>query len=419
MARGDGTTPSKRAPGAAIAAVSIVVCLGALTTVLWTTDALKRMFGPGGLFDPHGVGVVDPVPGAQAALRGLGWRSCPDGGGPTVGERSTIEPSWVHRRALARGYVAGPPSDTGGADGSPGGGAARGGAAGGRAAGADGRGEGPGVGSAEDAWSDPQRLPLEARFDAPGACGLLAVVAEPGATLQRAEPLPRPRGEDTSRAGSPSARPGGSLPEEACTPSFLLVAACDGDTIRVRGAGNARTRLYLAPGITIDTIRATGLPVDVALAHAEAAGQLERLGWTGEDEVVRDVPPASSLGTRRPPVMPKTGCTPFVVVGHGYGTGAVYWPSGGPSQSPATDRFMLGVLACASGARPLWYDGSFQYGHAGAPAGAALYFRAFRVGPTAGPAVPSPDAPPTLRVPARSVEVHDASDVPEVAVDSP
>jgi hypothetical protein len=159
------------------------------------------------------------------------------------------------------------------------------------------------------------------------------------------------------------------------------------------------------------------MPVDVALAHAEAAGELARHGWEPADEVVRDVPPATAV-TRRPPVLPTAGCTAYVVVGHGYGSGVVYWPLSGPWQSGAPNRLVLGVLACGVGSRSAGYEGSFDYSRVGAPEGSAFYVRAFRKAPTAGPVLPEMDAPLPLALylPARTVEPHAASAVPETAI---
>lgn len=326
MSRGDEAKPKQRARGLPIAAAFTVFVLVAAFLTLWMTHGIERLFA-NGLFGGWNM-PQEPFPGARSAVSGVGWRGCLGAeAGPTVGAPQLIDTDRVDDGLALRGYLA------------------------------------------EGEWSEPQALPLERTVDElAGGCGLYALVAETGSHL-------------SSGVAGTAAR------ETVCDPRVLLLGVCGGTAVRVVGTGTARIRVYAAPGLTPDTLRATGVPVDVALAHAEAASALAVAGWTASDEIVGvRVPrgPTTYGVSVRPPKVPTSGCLAYVAVGVGLGHARVYWPGAPLREESTVDRFVSTPVAC--GGTP-YFDGTVNLEDADHDGG-RVWFRAYTP-PAGGPAMPT------------------------------
>jgi len=332
MSRGDETkapigSPRARARGLPIAAAFGVFVLIAAFFTLWLTHGVERLFA-NGLFG-GGSFPQEPFPGARSALSGVGWRGCLGGEvGPTVGTTApVIDTDSVDTALALRGYLA------------------------------------------DGAWSEPFALPFEQSVDGlRSSCGLVAFVAEGASYLSSG---------DADRGGR----------ETVCDPHVLLLSMCDEGDVSAVGVGTARMRIFSAPGLTPDVLRATRLPVDIALAHAEAASALSVAGWVPTDEIIGVRVPASTAtyGVNvRAPKTPTSGCLAYVAVGSGLGRARIYWPGTPLREEPTVDRFVATPVAC--GGTP-YFDGSMSVEDAGRDGG-QVYFRAYS--PSAsGPAIPA------------------------------
>ena len=339
MARGEADEREGRAGGLAIWAVFGVACLATALLVVWATSEPEE--------PPSTDPFEEPFTGAEATLRQLGWRGCGETG-PAVPTAPHAIPlrERAEQRLEARGYVT--------------------------------------VEGAE--WGEPEGLPLARTFPAlEGACGVVAVIAEPGALI--------------SRVGPRGTRP--------CQATSALVASC-GEPIEVEGSGLVSARAFVLPGLTPSAAEATGVPVEALLAHAEAEHLLARAGWLGSDTVLEESVPRSALASRvmPSPPTPDAGCVPWVVVGLGVGDARTSWMGRQVDHDPTEGHFALGVIACAPGS--LGSRITELRSHQGAGA-ATLYMRAFE--PRQGPAVQ--EGPPLARVGELRL-VSDAEELSEV-----
>ena len=332
MSRGDETkapidSPRARARGLPIAAAFAVFVLIAAFFTLWLTHGVERLFSNGLFGGPSFP--QEPFAGARSAVTGIGWRGCLGGEvGPTVGTSAPVVDTDSVDAALAlRGYLA------------------------------------------EGVWSEPVALPFEHGVDGlRSSCGLIAFVAEGTSHLSSGDADSRGR-------------------ETVCDPRVLLLSMCEYGYVRAIGVGTARMRIFTAPGLTPDVLRETRLPVDIALAHAEAASSLSVAGWVPSDEVVGVRVPASTgtYGlTVRAPKTPASGCLAYVAVGSGLGHARIYWPGAPLREEPTVDRFVTTPVAC--GGTP-YFDGAISVEDADHDGG-QVYFRAYS--PSAGgPALPA------------------------------
>lgn len=332
MSRGDETkapigSPRARARGLPIAAAFVVFVLIAAFLTLWLTHGIERLFSRGLFGGPSYP--QEPFPGARSALSSVGWRGCLGGEtGPTVGTTArVIDTDSVDTALALRGYLA------------------------------------------EGAWSEPVGLPFEQSVDGLlGSCGLIAFVAEGASHLSSGNADSRGR-------------------ETVCDPHVLMLSMCDLGQVSAIGVGTARMRIFTAPGLTPDVLRETRLPVDIALAHAEAASALSVSGWVPTDEVVGVRVPGSTAThgiTVRAPKTPPSGCLAYVAVGSGLGHARIYWPGAPLRDEPTVDRFVATPVAC--GGTP-YFDGAINVEDADHDGG-QVYFRAYS--PSAGgPAMPA------------------------------
>lgn len=283
MARGEAPKERPSFSGAAIGASFLVFCLCALTGVaLQTRECRSSAIQPP---------TPEPFVAAIATFHALSWRDTArvrDGSTPipdAAGARVAIEGA-----LRTRGYVAAP------------------------------------------ATGPVALTPLPADFEATameGSCGVLVVLADGAATLTRAQVTVD----------------GVAHTYLAHDPSALPVPLCGAQRVRVEGTGAAGAHVWHYPGLTPGTVLATGLDVDVVLAHAEAEVLLRARGLTPTGEVARIEVPA---GTGAQPIplgrTVASGCVPFVAVLVGGGDPAGSW-------SPIehiSDRGMVGLGLCAT-----------------------------------------------------------------------
>ena len=329
MARGDRTTGESRGPGLAIFSAFGVLCLAATLLVVWSTQDCSGMFGAPVATTP------EPFAGAHAALAPLGSRDCARLGGPAVGPPRGVvggaaARSRVEEVLAGRGYVA-----------------------------ADGR------------WSGPEALPLEGPASSlEGSCGLVAVVAEPGGSVTRSR-----------RGGEP-------WRDIDCGQVYALVPACDGDGWSAQGIGDGSVRSFVMPGLSPASAAATGVPLDVLLAHGEAEAQLRAMGWEPADEVVvRDVrATAASSISETAPSAPSSGCVGWVAVGRGLGNASTWWAHHQADSDPGLGGFTIGLVSCAPAPTALTTETRLDlFDHDGG--GGRIWYRPYA--PATGPSVPS------------------------------
>lgn len=284
MARGEPAPRGRRGPGVAIAVAFGVLCLLALTLVLFTMRACDEIAAPT-------VPPVDPEPfaGVTAAFAPLGSRGCVEPAGPvTSGPRDAM--SEIDASLRARGY------------------------------------------QASGDWSEPGPLPNRMLLDPlASSCGVVVAAAEPGGMLTSAT--------------------AGSTIVQTCRSEVLAVATCGEAIVEITGAGTARTRAYVMPGLTSTDVRESGVPADVILAHAEAEALLARSGFIPSDQlVVVDVAPTgpswASRAVASPPA-PASGCVPWVAVGRDVGSASVTWNSRLIDNDTRSDGFVAGLVVCA------------------------------------------------------------------------
>ncbi|MBX7196430.1 MAG: hypothetical protein K1X94_30535 [Sandaracinaceae bacterium] len=281
MARGEAPKERPSFPGAAIGAAFMVFCLCGVTGVALTTHECNAALAPA---------VVTPEPfvGTIATFHALSWR---DSGRVRWGTAIVPDPAAraiVESSLTGRGYVPAP----------------------------------------SEGAAPVQALPAD--FEAPaleGACGLLVLVGDASTTLTRAEV------STTSGTESFSAH----------DPSVLPVPVCGNQRVHVEGAGSAAAHAWLYPGLTREVVEATGLPVDVVLAHAEAEVLLTGRSLAPMDEVaVLEVPTGTGPQTIPMTRGPASGCVVLVgvIVGGGDPVGA--WNP--PDRVP--DRGLVGLGRC-------------------------------------------------------------------------
>jgi hypothetical protein len=191
--------------------------------------------------------------------------------------------------------------------------------------------------------------------DLDGSCGVVLVLGDVGAIIQRAGAV----GGDAFAAVDPSA---------------FTVATCGTAPVHVEGIGGAMVRAWLYPGLTPSALASTGLSADALLAHAEAETILRRLGYEPVNEVVT-MPVTSTPGglSLEAPETPASGCIPFVAYVAGAGTASL--PFG--RSDFLVDRTLSSVVGCRTG--PGWQLTMYD----DATASATAYVRAYRAG--AGP----------------------------------
>ena len=327
MSRGDAAKPKQRARGVHIAAACLVFVLLAACLTLWATNGIERLF-ENGLFGGMSF-PAEPFSGARNAASTISWRGCiGTDAGPTVGAPQAVDMDQIDAELALRGYLA--------------------------------------VGE----WSEAHPVPLAGTIEGlEGSCGLYALYADGPSHLS------------TGHAGS------GPI-ETACDPKVLLLSACDRAEVNVQGVGVARTRVFVEPGLTREVVAESHLPVDVVLAHAEAASALAVAGWTPSDEVigVRVPAPPTTYGlTVRPPKTPPSDCFAYVAVGVGLGHARVYWPGTALPEQPTVDRFVTTSVACGGGGS--YFGGEIQAEDA-AQDGGTVWFRAYAAA-AGGPAMPA------------------------------
>jgi hypothetical protein len=190
--------------------------------------------------------------------------------------------------------------------------------------------------------------------DLDGSCGVVLLIGDLGALIQRAGVL----SGDTFSAIDPSA---------------FTVATCGTAPVHVEGIGGATARVWLFPGLTPSTLASTGLTADALLAHAEAETLLRRLGYEPVDEVIElgaTSTGAGAFATLDAPHLPSSGCIPFVA--YVVGAGRATLPFG--RSDYLDDRALSATVGCASGtgwALTLVDDGTL---------GATAFVRAYRAG---------------------------------------
>jgi len=325
MARGEPAPRGKRGPGVAIFVSFGVLCLAAALLVVWSTRACDRMVTP---YHPPGTMMpTEPFPGAEAAVAALGSRGCAGPTGPTVGAPGSVPPrARAEDRLDRRGYAA-----------------------------------------AAERWSETRVLPATVGPDGlEGGCGVIAVAGDSGAVL-------------TGYTAD------GSL-VAPCERDLVLAAACDGDTVRVDGAGVVRTRSFVYPGLTPDRVTSTGVPAEALLAHAEAESHLRSVGWTPTDElVVQTVAPGGSVHRLSPPASASGGCIAWVATGIGVGNANTQWAHRLVDSDPSPDLFTAGLVSCPPHGSAAATTTRLEITD-GASDGGTVYMRPYA--PAAGPAVP-------------------------------
>jgi hypothetical protein len=252
---------------------------------------------------------------------------------------------------------------------------------------------------ADGDWSAPVALPLDGTVDGlDGSCGLVAIRAERGSVVDR---------------GAARDEPG----HGPCIQGLLWVGACGGDRLQVSGMGRARIRSWAAPGLTNDTLRETGLPPDIALAFADAEGELAARGWGSSESVVRVAvragTPSAPL-TVHAPGIPASGCRAWIAVGRGVALVRTEWPTDAGGASTLTQRFVTPTVACGGSSV---YTGTLTLADAERDGG-EVWFRAVEPGP-GGPALPSVEPRPPLTFAMRAVPEGEATLPAPVAENAP
>lgn len=286
MARGEAPKDRPALPGTAIFAAFGAFCLCAITGVALTTRECSAAYQP----PPT---TPEPFVGTIAAFHALSWRDTERlraAGGAALTPDSARARSLLEGSLTARGYVPAPS-----------------------------RGLAP-------------LVSLPADFEAPtmeGSCGVLVVVPEGTGTLIRAE---------VAGAAGPERH-------EAHDPSAMAVPLCGNQRVHVEGSGRAAAHVWHYPGLTRDVVDATGLPVDVALAHAEAEVLLRSRGLQGDGEVIAlEIGPGPARASIPLTRTAGSGCLFFVVVAVGAGSPVGAWS---PTDA-APDRALLGAARCAT-----------------------------------------------------------------------
>jgi hypothetical protein len=286
VARGESPKDRPTLPGAAIFAAFGAFCLCAITGVALTTRECAAAVQPPPV-------TPEPFVGTIAAFHALSWR---DTERLRASPGAVPPPDAARARALlegaltARGYL-----------------------------------------PAASAGLAPL-VSLPADFEVPtmeGSCGVLVVVPEGSGTLARAE----------------VAGVSGPGRFEAHDPSAMAVPLCGNQRVHVEGSGRAAGHVWHYPGLTREIVEATGLPVDVALAHAEAEVLLRGRGLQADGQVV--VLEAGPGPTRVSIPLTRTagsGCLFFVVVAVGAGDPVGSWS---PTDA-AADRALVGAARCAT-----------------------------------------------------------------------
>jgi len=318
MARGDTEEKKNVTVPLAIWAVFLVACIAAAWLVVWSTSESDDYGDDDLLYTER-----EPVPGVEAALRGLSWRGCDADAGPrlpgaviTGGDAEELE-----QRLRRRGY-------------SP----------------------------ATERWSEPMDLPLRMEVDAlAGGCGLVAFQGTPSTYV-------------TSFSGARS----------PCEPTRAIVALCGRGELVVEGAGRMQMRPFVFPGLDDGAPERLGMNVDALLTHAEAETHLRRLGWEPVGEHARvDVAPFSGEDALPLPAEPGAGCYGWVAVGEGLNQGRVQWLTRSVIGATAPGRFVVGGVRCTSHPRL----GSRSHALYGSDSndGGNLTFRTYAIG--SGPRV--------------------------------
>jgi len=165
--------------------------------------------------------------------------------------------------------------------------------------------------AASEALAPVATLPTDfAAPDMAGSCGVLVVVADGLATLTWAEVGTGTTAERTS----------------AHDPSVLAVPLCGDARVHVEGTGSAGAHVWHYPGLTPEVVAATGLPIDVVLAHAEAETLLASRGLAPMPEVaVLDLGPGPLRASVPMTRTVTNGCVPFVGVAIGAGDAIGGW----------------------------------------------------------------------------------------------
>ncbi len=270
----------------------------------------------------------EAFPGANAALQTLGWRDRvadpPDAPVPSTPDDAALR---LHQELVARGY------------------------------------------QPMDDWSQPAPLPLTATLGASEeGCGVVVAAATLGGHLS-----------DGSVEGE--------RPMPSATPLAMSIGGCGDAAVRFFGTGEVLTRRYQMPGLTAAALRRLALPVEVALAHAEAEALLAKVGWQASPELVAEsLAPATGPRAIAAPKAPSTGCVPWVAVGLGLGRASVTWNGIRVVEDLTEGRFLAGLVRCggpeaASSVLEVVGDGEHE---------GRLWLRAYEA--RSGPRTPAPQA---------------------------
>lgn len=205
-------------------------------------------------------------------------------------------------------------------------------------------------------------LPYELDAAMDGACGVLLAVGDASTSITR---VILPSGHSYA-------------PRDA---HAAPVRVCGDAHVRIEGTGSVAVHRWLFPGITAADVNASGLPTEVALAHAEASHVLIPSRLEATDEVV--VLTLPSVGAYPIPLTrrPVTGCVPFVAVA----VGADALPTGWTEASNEAGLGTIGSALCATR-----MDTIPSFNATGS--GTSVYVRFYREVPTpraAGPAIAS------------------------------
>ncbi len=131
-----------------------------------------------------------------------------------------------------------------------------------------------------------------------------------------------------------------------CYPGSAVVSACDGDRIEVQGSGTAEVRTFVFPALTPEVVRATGLPIDAYLAHAEAELLLRPLGWTPSDQIVRSTTTATGFSSVPVPFDPASGCVAWIAYAAPVESCVGRWQSMEMSRAASEGAAIAGTASC-------------------------------------------------------------------------
>ena len=318
VTRGEPPKTRPSAIGAAIFIAFAVLCLGALTLVV----SSQRGCGGSVAITPPGTPGGDPVAGATEAAALISWR---DAGRLREhwGSTPDLDPAAallaIDPELARRGYVA--------------------------------------AGEAEA----PREMPFDVDVPAmEGSCGVLEIISEGTARIDGADASGEPRAQ-------------------ASDPSALALGLCGPGPVHVDGLGAARIRVWHLPGLVPAHARATGMPADAVLAHAEAETILRARGWEPIDEALAVALPVGSSGSLSAPVAPSSGCVMWVAALVGAGRAG-----GHAVVDYAVDRGLTMIASCDPASGSGW---QVSYSAHGADPGAA-YMRPWRARASGAPTLP-------------------------------